>query len=192
MQSHLFKKQREALDHLKGLVDGVGDIDPASFFKQFNDGFRDSGACTGDVLIMLPGPKEANGRAHLHVEERYSTTGQHDLVYYRYEICWQFDRDISAAQDDYLRDSLITLRRGVRFDHHPGAQDRHHPNFHWHPNGCSEFRLESGQMTPLKTALVATIMFNHERLKTLTDARFTKALGELHKEISGLPTGGEP
>ncbi|MFO0574304.1 MAG: hypothetical protein U1A78_09910 [Polyangia bacterium] len=187
MKNFLFKKQREALNQLQGLVDGVADIDPASFFTQFDDGFRDSGACASDLLIKLPGPKEASRRAHLHVEERYSTVNPHDLVHYRYEICWQFDRDISAAQDDYLRDSLITLRRGVRFDHHPGAQDAHHPKYHWHPNGCSEFRLESDRMSTLKTALVATIMFDRERLEKLTDARFTNSMAELRKAIPGLP-----
>jgi len=113
MQNFLFKKQREALDQLRGLVDGVADIPPASFFTQLDDGFRDSGACSSGLLIKLPGPKEALRRAHLHVEERYSTMNPQGLVHYRYEICWQFDRDISASQDDYLRDSLITLRRGV-------------------------------------------------------------------------------
>ena len=182
MQAFLFKKQREVLDQLKGLVKGVADLDAASFFKQIDGGFRDSGACSG-LLIMLPGPTEATSRAHLHIEERYSTVGQHDLAYYRYEICWQFDRNISAAQDDYLRDSLITLRRGVRFDHHPDAQDAHHPKYHWHPNGCSEFLLESGRMSPLKTALVATMMFDREQIARLTDARFTNAIEELRKEI---------
>ena len=187
MQNFLFKKQREALDQLRGLVDGVADIPPASFFTQLDDGFRDSGACSSGLLIELPGPKEALRGAHLHVEERYSTMNPQGLVHYRYEICWQFDRDISASQDDYLRDSLITLRRGVRFDHHPGAQDAHHPKYHWHPNGCSEFRLESDQMSPLKTALVATMMFDRERIETLTDARFAKPMADLRKAIPGLP-----
>jgi len=191
MQSLLFKKRREALDQLKGLVEGVGDVDAASFFKPLDDGFQDGGACASGLLIKLPGPKEATGGAHLHVEERYSTSAPHEIIHYRYEICWQFERDISAAQDDYLRDSLITLRRGVRFDHHPGAQDAHHPKFHWHPNGCSEFRLASGKMSPLKTALIAVLMFDRERVKMLTDARFTNALEELRKEIPGLPGGAE-
>lgn len=47
MQSLLFKKQREALGQLKGLVEGVGDIDPISFFKQSSDGFRDDGPVVG-------------------------------------------------------------------------------------------------------------------------------------------------
>ena len=187
MQKLLFRKRREALEQLKGLVDGVGDIDAASFFKALDDGFQDSGACASGLLILLPGPKEATGNAHLHIEERYSTSAPYDLVHYRYEICWQFDRDISASRDDYLRDSLITLRRGVRFDHHPGAQDVHHPEYHWHPNGCSEFRLESCQMSPLKTALLATMMFDRSRVEKLTDQRFTNAMDELRKAISGLP-----
>lgn len=186
MQGLLFKKKREALDQLKELVDGVGDLDAPSFFKSMSDGFQDSGKCVGGLLISVPGPKEAACGAHLHIEERYSPL-DHGLVHYRYEICWQVDRYISAAQDDYLRDSLITLRRGVRFDHHPGVQDAHHPTYHWHPNGCSEFRLASGQMSPLKTALLAVLMFDPDRVKSSTDPRVTKALEELRKELPGLP-----
>lgn len=187
MKNFLFKKQREALDSLKGLVDDVDDIGPTSFFKQLDNGFRDSGSCNGGVLVTLPGPKEAARRAHLHIEERYSAKALNELVYYRYEICWHFDRDISAAQDDYLRDSLITLRRGVRFDHDRDAKDEYHPLYHWHPNGCSEFRLASDWMSPLKTALVATMMFDRGRVEKLTDTRFTKAMEELRKAIPGLP-----
>lgn len=187
MQNFLYKKQRETLNQLKPLIDGKGDIDPASFFKQFADGFRDSGACTGDLLIMLPGPKEAKGHAHLHIEERYSTTGQRDLIHYRYEICWQFARDISAAQDDYLRDSLIMLRRGVRFDHHPDVGDTNHPEYHWHPNGCSEFRLKSGKMSPLKTAIIAVMMFDREKLGKLTLPQIKNEIDTLYREIAVLP-----
>lgn len=42
-------------------------------------------------------------------------------------------------------------------------------------------------MSPLKTALVATMMFDRERVKTLTDPRFTDAIEELRKAIPGLP-----
>jgi hypothetical protein len=166
------------------------EIDRASFFEQFEEngdvGFRDPGACSGQV-VRLPGPKEANGDAHLHIEERYSTMSPYELTHYRYEICWKFERDISASQDDYLRDSLITLRRGVRFDHHPGAQDASHPQYHWHPNGCSEFRLGSGIMTPLKVAVLAVLMFDGERIPKLTSASCNNAITELRREISGLP-----
>lgn len=201
MQKLLWKCQSQAVRQLKDVV--AIDVDAASFFKQFEDGgeigFRDGGACTGNLLVLPTGPKEATGSAHLHIEERYSPSAPHDLVRYRYEICWQFERIIPASREDYLRDSLITLRRGVRFDHHPGpqdahhpgVQDAHHPKYHWHPNGCSEFRLASGQMTPLKTALIAVLMFDRERVKTLTDARFTKALEDLRREIPGLPDGAE-
>lgn len=193
MQKVLWRHQSEAVRQLTDVV--AIDVDPTSFFEQFEVGgeigFRDRGACTGNLLVIPTGPKEATGSAHLHIEERYSPSAPHDLVHYRYEICWQFDRIIPAPQEDYLRDSLITLRRGVRFDHHPGAQDAHHPKYHWHPNGCSEFRLASGQMTPLKTALIAVMMFDRERLKALTDARFTNAVDELRREISGLPADAE-
>ena len=42
-------------------------------------------------------------------------------------------------------------------------------------------------MTPLKTALIAVLMFDRERAKTLTDPRFTNAFDALRKEIAGLP-----
>lgn len=58
MRNLLFKKRREALDQLKGLVEGVGDIDAASFFNPLDDGFQDGGACASGLLIKLPGPRE--------------------------------------------------------------------------------------------------------------------------------------
>jgi hypothetical protein len=42
-------------------------------------------------------------------------------------------------------------------------------------------------MSSLKTALVATMMFDRERVEKLTCARITNALDELRKAIPGLP-----
>ena len=189
IQQLLFRHQRQALDQIAELVPEAHDLDPASFFEQFaypgEAGFRNQG-CSG-TGILLPGPKEAENRAHLHIEEHYDTRNPHVLKFYRYEICWSFDFVLTAPPNDHVRDSIIVLRRGVRFDHHPHFQDPHHPTYHWHPNGCSEFRLSTGEMSPLKVAIVASLMFDRARLNTLESTRITKAIEELRREIPCLP-----
>lgn len=191
MQKLLYKKQRETLQALAGILPHVRDLDSASFFVSLEApgevGFGNA-ACFGNV-ILLPGPKEGGEGTHLHVEERFSTEAGNLMQFYRYEICWSFERVLEAPRNDYIRDSIIGLRRGVRFDHHPKRQDRDHPLYHWHPNGCSELRLETGKMTPLKVALVAILMFDRERVESLDDPQVVKALSDLRSEIPGLPRG---
>lgn len=75
----LYRKQREVIDQLKGLVDGVDDIGATSLFQQLDDGFQDRGCNGNNVLITLAGQKEATGGiAHLHIKERYATSPPQD------------------------------------------------------------------------------------------------------------------
>ncbi|MCL2824149.1 MAG: hypothetical protein FWD57_09175, partial [Polyangiaceae bacterium] len=160
-------KKAQVVKQLGELLPGVGSVAPEQWLMdlRWSDGlvgFRDQGKCSGNGIIPLPGPKESNRRAHFHIEEQYSVAPPHDLVFYRYEICWQFDCLGADQRADYLREYYFTLRRGVRFDHHPKVGGSDHPKYHWHPNGCSEFRLSTCMMTPLKTAIVATMMFDRK------------------------------
>lgn len=182
------KIKREIINDIRGILPDAGDHDAASFFESVENnpgekGFRDRG-CMG-AIIMLPGPKEAACLSHLHIEERYSTTTR-ELTFYRYEICWAYDPFIPEFRpDDYIREVLLQLRRGIRFDHHPKVGGTCHSAFHWHPNGCSEFRLATKKMTPLKTVLMACLMFSPDMCKSLT-GQALNALVELKKEIGGL------
>jgi hypothetical protein len=189
LQQVLFKHQRLALSQITELASDVKDLEASTFFNHIEPtgkiGFKNED-CAGTV-IMLPGPKEANKQAHMHIEEHYDARSPHELKFYRYEICWSFDIVLPAPQNDYLRDSMITLRRGVRFDHHPQIQDPHHPPYHWHPNGCSELRLSTGKMSPLKVAIVAILMFDRGKLETANSACITNAINELRREMPSLP-----
>lgn len=124
LQQVVFRHQRQTLLDLAELVPEAADLDAASFFEQFEEpeyvGFKDRGKCSG-TQIVLPGPKEAEYRAHLHVEERFDTCAPHDLKFYRYEICWGCDFVWSPDRNDHLTGAMLSLRRGVRFDHHSGV-----------------------------------------------------------------------
>ncbi len=197
----LFKQQRQALRDLGAVLPDVNDLDPASFFETVEEqgevGFRNRD-CSGNV-ILLPGPKEAEYHAHLHVEERYSTGTGHDLTFYRYEICWSFD--IISPPNDYLRDSIVSLRRGVRFDHHPQRQDSDHPRYHWHPNGCSELRLKTGKMSvsipwrasggPPSTELLVARHAGHDEQRGRPEfRRATAGLGRASSRNAGAARRG--
>jgi len=193
MQQILFRHRRQTLNGLAVLVPAASDLDPASFLGEVRGqegeiGFSDPG-CASNLKIPLPGPDEAGRSAHLHIEQLYSTRPPNSISHYRFEICWCHDVVLPAPAGDYLRDSMLCLRRGVRFDHHPLTEELRHPQFHWHPNGCSEFRMVSGEMTALKTAAVAFLMFDPKALSDAcsTNQQVHNVVEQLYREMPGLP-----
>jgi len=131
--------------------------------------------CSGKV-IPVPGPQdEGNAKAHLHITEHYRIGDIGKIIKYRYEICWGYYID-KKVEGDYVRELLLELKRGIRFDYHPetGGKD---PKYHFHPNGCGDFRVETSEMEPKSVGLFAIYSFGDEsnrdaveRNRTLSDS----------------------
>ena len=85
---------------------------------------------------------------------RLNSVGKPVTASYRYCLRWHYDiitERNNTLQDDYLQESMIILKRSIRFDYHPNI-DSLNPlelNSHWHPNGCSEIKKETPMLEPI-------------------------------------------
>ena len=85
---------------------------------------------------------------------RLDSVGKLVLASYRYCLRWYYDITVESnknLQDDYLHESIIMLKRSIRFDYHPNVDSSNtlELNCHWHPNGCSEIKKATSLLEPI-------------------------------------------
>lgn len=90
------------------------------------------------------------------------STSKKDVAYYRYCLIWDYNIIHKEEQDDYFHESLITLKRSIRFDYHPHVQSPFEleKEPHWHPNGCSELKAKTEKLHPYEAIAFCAKFFS--------------------------------
>ena len=96
-------------------------------------------------------------------------TKNKDIAYYRYCLSWYYDIIHQEEQDDYFHESIISLKRSIRFDFHPYVENLSplEKEPHWHPNGCSELKTKTEILEPFEAVAFFSKFFAEDVFKGL-------------------------